>query len=252
MIGLSLVTRPSNIENPSRKRSSISRWLLNGGQSLLLWGALGLAGCREPELERADLLLQLEDWPRAIALYDHLVEKDPSRAEARMGLALARAGREREAAEASLDSASRWLSVARDFAIVERLDSALSTSHDRADALFQAALCWQREGRIPQARNAAEQAQATLAPHAPSAQYLGTLARSEGDAVAAERWFTRAIAADSAYLPAWASLGELAEKDGDPEGALLYWEEGLRRSPGQAWFQQSVQRLRDSLGLSTP
>lgn len=218
----------------------------------MLWSGLALAGCRDPELERADLLLQLEDWPRAIALYDHLVEADPSRAEARMGLALARAGREREAAESNLDSASRWLSVARDFAIVERLDSALSTGRDRADAYFQAALCWQREGRIPQARHAAEQAQATLAPHAPSAQYLGTLARGEGDVVAAERWFTRAIAADSAYLPAWASLGELSEKDGDPEGALLYWEEGLRRSPGQPWFEQAVQRLRDSLGLATP
>lgn len=219
---------------------------------MALWIVPGLVACRDPDLERADLLLQLEDWPRAIELYDRLVENDPSRAEARMGLALARAGREREAAEASLDSASSWLSVARDFAIVERLDTSLSTGRDRADALFQAALCWQREGRIPQARSAALEAQGTLAPHAPSAQYLGTLARGEGDAVAAERWFARAIAADSAYLPAWASLGEMAEQDGDAEAALVYWEEALRRAPGQPWFTKAVRRLRDSLGLSSP
>lgn len=217
---------------------------------LLVALATILASCKDPELSRADAFLQLEDWARAVMLYNQAVQEDPHSAEARLGLALARAGLARDAAASDLDSASHWFAVARDFAIVEHLDSNLSTAADRADALFHAALCWQRDGRIPQARRAAEEAQATHAPHAPSAQYLGTLARGRDDPSGAERWFTRAIAADSAYLPAWASLGELAHSEGDAEGAILYWEEGLRRQPGHPWFRSMVDRVRDSLGLA--
>lgn len=219
---------------------------------LLLALATTLSSCKDPELSRADTFLQLEDWPRAIYLYDRIVQSDPLSAEARLGLALSRAGLEREAAGSDLDSASHWLSVARDFAIVEHLDTNLSTTGDRADALFRAALCWQRDGRLPQARHAAEDAQATHARHAPSAQYLGSLARAQGDRAGAERWFNRAIAADSTYLPAWASLGELAQEEGDSEGAILYWEEALKRQPGQPWFRKMVEHVRDSLGLASP
>ena len=219
---------------------------------LLVAMATILSSCKDPELARADAFLQLEDWPRAVTLYNQVVQDDPLSAEARLGLALARAGQARDAAASDLDSASHWMAAARDFAIVEHLDSHLTTATDRADALFHAALCWQRDGRLPQARRAAEEAQATHAPHAPSAQYLGTLARGRNDPSGAERWFTRAIAADSAYLPAWASLGELAHSEGDPEGAILYWEEGLRRQPGHPWFRSMVDRVRDSLGLARP
>jgi len=219
------------------------------GPSLSLGLLLVLASCKDSDLSRADAFLQLEDWPRAIALYDQIVQANPLQPEPRMGLALARAGAERESSNSGLDSATDWLSVARDFAIVERLDTNLSTSNDRADALFHAALCWQRDGHLPQAKHAAEDAQALHARHAPSAQYLGTLARSEGDQASAERWFTRAISVDSSYLPAWASLGELARDEGDPEAAILYWEEALKRNPKHPWFLKMVAQVRDSLGL---
>lgn len=218
---------------------------------LLVALATILSSCKDPELSRADAFLQLEDWPRAVLLYNQVVQEDPHSAEARLGLALSRAGLARDAAVSDLDSASHWIAVARDFSIVEHLDSSLNTASDRADALFHAALCWQRDGRLPQARRAAEEAQATHAPHAPSAQYLGTLARSRNDPSGAERWYMRAIAADSSYLPSWASLGELAQSEGDPEGAIVYWEEGLRRHPDHPWFLSMVQRVRDSLGLAT-
>ncbi|MCB9495405.1 MAG: tetratricopeptide repeat protein [Fibrobacteria bacterium] len=210
-----------------------------------------LASCRQPDLARADRFLQLEDWPRAIALYDACVQEDPDLAVARLGLALSRAGLEREAETADLDSARRWQSLARDFLIVERLDSSQSTAPDRADALFHAALCWQRDGHLPQAVHAAEEAQATGAKHPPSAQFLARLARAGGDAPLAERWYNRALEADSSYLPAWAGLGELSLSEGDPEGALLYFEQALRRSPDHPWLSDMVRKVRDSLGLST-
>ena len=219
---------------------------------VLLGLGLVLASCKSPDLERADAFLELEDWPRAIALYDGLVQQHPRLAEARMGLALARAGFERDEASNGLDSPTHWVSVAHDFAIVERIDTSLSTANDRAEALFHAAVCWQREGRIPQAQRMAREAQSASPQHAPSAQFLGTLARAHGDTADAERWFMRAIAADSAYLPAWASLGELALSEGDPEAAILLWEEALHRSPKQPWFLTMVRQVRDSLGLSTP
>lgn len=220
---------------------------------LALFGSvLILASCKDSALERADAFLELEDWPRAIVLYDKLVQDHPRQAEPRMGLALARAGAERDAAAAGLDSAVHWVSVARDFAIVERIDTTLSTAADRADAFFQAALCWQREGRIPQAQRMARAAQSASSAHAPSAQLLGTFARASGDTADAERWFLRAVKADSAYLPAWASLGELALAEGDPEAAILLWEEALHRSPNQPWFLAMVRHVRDSLGLTSP
>lgn len=216
---------------------------------VLLGLALVLASCKDSGMARADEFLQLEDWPRAIALYGEVVQERPMLAEARMGLALARAGLERDAAASGLDSASHWMSVARDFAIVERIDSSLSTAEDRAEALFQAALCWQREGRLPHAQHCARDAQSVDPAHAPSAQLLGTLARARGDNVDAERWFLRAAAADSTYLPALASLGELALAVGDPEAAILHWEQALRLSPDQPWFLSMVAHVRDSLGL---
>lgn len=216
---------------------------------LVLGLGLVLASCKDPDLRRADEFLQLEDWPRAIALYDRLVQAHPLLAEARMGLALARAGLERDAAANGLDSAVHWMSVARDFAIVSRIDTAAATDSDRADALFQAALCWQREGRLPQARQCARDAQAIFPGHAPSAQFLGTLALGRGDNANAERWFLRAEAADSGYLPALASLGELALAEGDPEAAILHWEKALRRAPSNPWFLSMVQHVRDSMGL---
>lgn len=216
---------------------------------VLLGLALVLASCKDPEMARADEFLQLEDWPRAIALYDEVVQEQPMLAEARMGLALARAGLERDAAANGLDSAAHWMSVARDFAIVERIDTLLSTAKDRAEALFQAALCWQREGRLPQAQHCARDAQSIDPTHAPSAQLLGTLARARGDNVGAERWFLRAAAADSTYLPALASLGELALAEGDPEAAILHWERALKLAPDQPWFVAMVAHVRDSLGL---
>lgn len=173
-------------------------------------------------------------------------------AEARMGLALARAGLERDAAASGLDSALHWMSVARDFAIVGRIDTTIATDKDRAEALFQAALCWQRDGRLPQAQHCARDAQALFPGHAPSAQLLGTLARARGDNADAERWFLRAAAADSGYLPALASLGELALAEGDPEAAILHWEKALQRSPNQPWFRTMVRQVRDSLGLPNP
>ena len=217
---------------------------------LVLFGLVViLVACKDPVLEHANEFLQLEDWPRAISLYDRSVQEHPKLAEARMGLALARAGLERDAAAVALDSAPHWLSVAHDFAIVERIDTTLSTADDRADALFRAALCWQRDGRIPQAQQAAAEAQAAYPNHAPSAQLLGSLARSHGDTAGAERWFLRAIAADSTFLPAWASLGELALAEGDPEGAILHWESALHLSPKHPWFLSMVRHVRDSLGL---
>lgn len=222
------------------------------GATFLLGLGFVLASCKDPDLSRADELLQLEDWSRAIALYDRVVQEHPMIAEARMGLALALSGREREAASAGLDSASHWMAVARNFAIVERIDTSLSTGRDRAEALFQASLCWQREGRIPQARHSAQEALAAFPGHAPSAQLLGTLSRDAGDVANAERWFLQAAHADTTYLPALASLGELAMAEGDPEAAILHWETALQRAPGQPWFLARVRRARDSLGLPPP
>lgn len=219
---------------------------------VLLGLGLVLASCKDPEMLRADEFLQLEDWPRAIAIYDQVVQERPMLAEARLGLALALAGLERDAAFGGLDSASHWISVARNFAIVERIDTSFATGKDRADALFQASLCWQREGRLPQARHSAQEAQAAFPAHAPSAQFLGTLARTAGDVVNAERWFLHAAAADTGYLPALASLGDLALSEGDPEAAILHWETALQRSPNHPWFLGKVRRTRDSLGLPSP
>lgn len=218
---------------------------------VLLTAAIALAvlsACRDPGLDRGRTFLQLEDWARATASYDVCVQRDPDNVEARLGLALARVGWAREKALFGTDSVEDWLRSARDFAIVERLDSTQNTRDDRADALFHGSLWLQKRGRISQAEHIARQAQIADPHHAASAQFLGNLARARGDLVDAERWFSRALAGDSSYIPAYMSLGELAAADKDPEGAIVYWQLGLKRDSTFTWFRERISDMRDSLG----
>jgi len=223
---------------------------------LVLWmAALAVAvlsACRDPGLDRGHAFLQLEDWARATVSYDACVQKDPDNVEARLGLALARVGWAREKALFGADSVEDWLRPARDFAIVERLDSTQNTKDDRADALFHGCLWLQKHGRISQAEHIARQAQIVDPRHAASAQFLGNLARARGDVDDAERWFSRALAGDSSYVPAYMSLGELAASDKDPEGAIVFWQMGLKRDSSNTWFRDRIAAVRDSLGWEKP
>jgi tetratricopeptide (TPR) repeat protein len=218
---------------------------------IALGGLAVLVGCRDSGLDRGRTFLQVEDWPRAVSSYDQCVQNDPDNVEARLGLALARLGWARERAAVGIDSLEDWIRVARDMAIVERLDSTQNTRDDRADALFRACLWLQRRGRAAQAEHMARLAQQADPRHAPSAQFLGNMARARGNDADAERWFSHALSDDSTYLPAYISLGELALADKDPEGAIVYWQLGQRRDPGNAWLRDHLQAVRDSLGWGT-
>jgi len=209
-----------------------------------------LSACRDPDLDKGKAFLQLEDWPRATVLYDACVQKDPNNAEARLGLALARLGWSRDKAVFGTDSVDDWLKAARDFAIVDRLDSTQNTKDDRADALFHACLWLQKRGRTAQAEHVARLVQIADPRHAASAQFLGNLSRARGNIADAERWFSQAIAGDSSYLPAYMSLGELADLDHDPEGAIVYWQLGQKRDTSNTWFREHIASVRDSLGWS--
>ena len=206
-------------------------------------------GCRDAGLDRGKSFLQLEDWPRSVATYDACVQKDPDNVEARLGLALSRLGLVRERALFGADSLEEWMRVARDFAIVERLDSLQSTRDDRAEALFRACQWLQKRGRVGQAERLARMTQQIDSRHAPSAQFLGNLSRARGDLLDAERWYSRALAGDSSYLPAYISLGEMALVDHDPEGAVVYWQMAARRDSTNPWLAASIRRVTDSLGV---
>lgn len=203
-------------------------------------------------MDKGRSFLQLEDWPRAVGSYDAIVQRDPDNVEARLGLALSRLGWAREKSLFGTDSVEDWLRVARDLAIVERLDSTQNTRDDRADALFHGCLWLQKHGRPGQAEKVARQAQMADPRHSPSAQFLGNLARSRNDFADAERWFSRALAGDSGYLPSYMSLGELAVREKDPEGAIVYWQMGLRRDSTNIWFRSRIAELQDSLGWGRP
>ncbi len=207
-----------------------------------------LAACRDPGLDHAREFLQLEDWPRASMTYDQCVQEDPQSAEARLGLAMARLGWARERSQFGMDSLDDWLRVARDLAIVERLDSTQNTRADRADALYRGSLWLQSHSRPARAEAVARLAQKVDPDHAPSAQFLGNLARARNESTDAERWFSRALAADSGFLPAYMGLAEVAVSENDPEGAILYLQMGLRRDSTNQWFRERVTALRDSLG----
>ncbi|HQF53646.1 MAG TPA: hypothetical protein PK208_00860 [Fibrobacteria bacterium] len=211
--------------------------------------ALFLGGCRDSGLDRGKVFLQLEDWPRSIQVYDACVQNDPENAEARLGLALSRLGLVRERSQSGVDSLEEWLRVARDFAIVERLDTTQSTRSDRADALFRASQWLNRRGKTAYAERLARLAQQAHPGHASSAQFLGNTARAQGDYVSAERWYSRAVLADSSYLPAYIGLGELALIDDDPVGAVVYLQLGARRDSTNSWLRSKIARLSDSLGL---
>jgi tetratricopeptide (TPR) repeat protein len=214
--------------------------------------ATALWSCRDPAMDKGRAFLQIEDWPRAVASYDGVVARDPENVEARLGLSLARLGLARERAVFGADSVEDWLRVARDLAIVERLDSTQNTRDDRADALFHGCLWLQKHGRPGPAEKLARQAQSADPHHSASAQFLGNLSRSRGDLADAERWFSRALAGDSSYLPAYVSLGEIALSDHDPEGAVVFWQMGLRRDTTNAWFRQRIAEIKDSLGWGSP
>ncbi len=218
-------------------------------RTILLVVALFLGGCRDSGLDRGKVFLQLEDWPRSIQVYDACVQNDPENAEARLGLALSRLGLVRERSQSGVDSLEEWLRVARDFAIVERLDTTQSTRSDRADALFRASQWLNRRGKTAYAERLARLAQQAHPGHASSAQFLGNTARAQGDYVSAERWYSRAVLADSSYLPAYIGLGELALIDDDPVGAVVYLQLGARRDSTNSWLRSKIARLSDSLGL---
>lgn len=218
-------------------------------RTILLAAALFLGGCRDSGLDRGKIFLQLEDWPRSIQVYDACVQNDPENAEARLGLALSRLGLVRERSQSGVDSLDDWLRVARDFAIVERLDTTQSTRADRADALFHASQWLNRRGISAYAERLARLAQQAHPGHVSSAQFLGNTARAQGDYVSAERWYSRALATDSSYLPAYIGLGELALVDDDPEGAVVYLQLGARRDSTNSWLRSKIARLSDSLGL---
>jgi tetratricopeptide (TPR) repeat protein len=215
----------------------------------ILAGCFLVGACRDPGLDRGKSFLQLEDWPRSVATYDACVQKDPDNVEARLGLALSRLGQVRDRSQFGADSLEEWIRVARDLAIVERLDSLQSTRDDRADALFHACQWLQKRGRSSQAEHLARMAQQVDSRHASSAQFLGNLSRARGDLVEAERWYSRALAGDSSYLPAYIGLGEMALVDHDPEGAVVYWQMGARRDSSNSWLKENIQRLTDSLGV---
>lgn len=218
-------------------------------RTILLAVALFLGGCRDSGLDRGKVFLQLEDWPRSIQVYDACVQSDPENAEARLGLALSRLGLARERSQSGVDSLEEWLRVARDFAIVERLDTTQSTRADRADALFRASQWLNRRGRTAYAERLARLAQQAHPGHASSAQFLGNTARAQGDYVSAERWYSRAVLADSSYTPAYIGLGELALIDDDPVGAVVYLQLAVRRDSTNSWLLSKIARLSDSLGL---
>lgn len=220
------------------------RWFLVVSGSLVVF----LAACRDPKLDRGREFLQLEDWPRATSAYDECVQGDPQSAEARLGLAMARLGWVRERAQFGLDSLDEWLRAARDLAIVERLDSTQNTRGERADALYHGSLWLQAHSRTARAEAVARLAQKADPDHAPSAQFLGNIARARGESTDAERWFSRALAADSTFLPAYMGLAEVAVAENDPEGAILYLQMGLRRDASNEWFRERLAWLRDSLG----
>lgn len=184
-----------------------------------------------------------------MATYDACVQRDPDNVEARLGLALSRLGLVRDRSQFGADSLEEWIRVARDLAIVERLDSLQSTRDDRADALFRACQWLQKRGRSAQAERLARMTQQVDARHAPSAQFLGNLSRARGDLVEAERWYSRALSGDSSYLPAYIGLGEMALADHDPDGAVVYWQMGARRDSTNPWLRENILRVTDSLGF---
>ncbi len=206
-----------------------------------------LCGCKS-DLKEGRAFLELEDWPRALEAFDRAVRRDPQSAEARLGLALTRMGMARDRQNSGQDSVSDWLAAARDFAIVTRLDSSANTAADRADAYFQACLWWQRHGQVGRAVWAARKAQEVDSRHAASAQFLGSMAQRQGDPLEAQRWFFRALSADSTFLPTYASLGSLALSQHDFEGAVLYLEDGLHFDPTNSWLQTWLDDACDSLG----
>lgn len=215
----------------------------------ILLGSVLLAACRDPGLDRGKAFLQLEDWSRSVATYDACVQKDPDNVEARLGLAMSRLGLVRDRSQFGADSLEEWMRVARDLAIVERLDSLQSTREDRAEALYHASQWLQKRGKSSQAERLARMTQQVDSRHAPSAQFLANLSRARGDLVEAERWYSRALAGDSSYLPAYIGLGVMALADQDPEGAVVYWQMGARRDSTNAWLQENLLRLTDSLGV---
>lgn len=215
----------------------------------ILLGSVLLAACRDPGLDRGKAFLQLEDWSRSVATYDACVQKDPDNVEARLGLAMSRLGLVRDRSQFGADSLEEWMRVARDLAIVERLDSLQSMREDRAEALYHASQWLQKRGKSSQAERLARMTQQVDSRHAPSAQFLANLSRARGDLVEAERWYSRALAGDSSYLPAYIGLGVMALADQDPEGAVVYWQMGARRDSTNAWLQENLLRLTDSLGV---
>lgn len=215
----------------------------------ILLGSFLLGACRDPGLDRGKAFLQLEDWSRSVATYDACVQQDPENVEARLGLAMSRLGLVRDRSLFGADSLEEWMRVARDLAIVERLDSLQSTREDRADALYRASQWLQKRGRSPSAERLARMTQQVDSRHAPSAQFLANLSRARGDLAEAERWYSRALAGDSTYLPAYIGLGVMALADHDPEGAVVYWQMGARRDSTNPWLQENLLRLTDSLGV---
>lgn len=65
---------------------------------------------------------------------------------------------------------------------------------------------------------------------------LGLQALSHGDLAEADRRFTAAIELDAAVLPAYLSLGDARQQQGDMSGAAAIWEAAVAVSPDRAYL----------------
>ena len=176
----------------------------------------------------AELLLDEERADEAKALLvaargPRVVDLALARAENRIGIALASAGRTDEAAFA--------------FKRACDLDAAWAPPHANHGAL------WQRLGRVRQALEQYRRALALDPTHALASFNLGTLLRERGDLDGAARAFSAALHAPSPHRDARVELALVLAERGDERRAIELLEEELRGGDPRAATLRNLAKL---------
>ncbi len=211
-----------------------------------IFPAVMLAGCISSDVRKGAVCLELGDYTSAIAFFSRVLEKDPARFEARLGMGKALLQR---AIDNENDSVS-WRLAVMNFEAARTINGAGDCDRLLSQVWLERAYGLLHRTDTVQAIEALTKAIAYDPKSSEPLNVAGIIYFRIGKKEKARLLFERAVRVDTAASSPLFNLGMVHWEQNEPQRAYHCWLSAIQKAPGDEvilqWFAAAEKRLRES------
>lgn len=201
---------------------------------------LYLNGCGS-DIEHAKTFYHMGDFSRSKKLFDRAIDNNPNSFEARYGYALSIQQLALKKKNNDSNDVEEWQDVVAAYEFSAKLGTAKSLQENYAFALFHYAFKLYSQNNLHEALAVLEKA-LKVEPHNKFNLNLNAVVEDAlGHYAEAENSLEVLLALDADFLTAYLNLGNVLWKHGKEEDAIVTWQQGLLRSPGDTALTARLQ-----------